>query len=405
MSGSLQMLAGAGSAAPAVHAIDLDDPFFATLHVDVSSAVDFAALDDLVEVDVDLLRGDFRKGFSLTRDSPGPFVFEAPLSSPADDQYQVRIDYHFDSAKGVGPSIVSLGPLTTNRRVLVVDPWAAFQYRRLELRLGPLDPALVPRVFARVRVPADAGEDRAAVDFTLEPATPEQVFRMHAPPRDPPLDVVLDTAWEDAHGNRRDGDRGVACAGPSYEILGPYRDVLEVLVQPVADWTKVGQLLVELRYPDDEILVLRQLSFTPAGKLTAQRVSFPLRDDTRRSYEWSQTIVRLDGTQTQTPWATTDHAVLVVGADAPTVRPLKIVWLGESGTALALRVDVWAGPGRDQEFSQLLKPGEQQQINLPREPDGSLSYRWEVRRIEASGDTPLVHSGEGTSDLLVVQAS
>jgi hypothetical protein len=301
--------------------------------------------------------------------------------------------------------LLSLGPLTTNRRVLVVDPWAAFQYRRLALRLAPLDSALVPRVFARVRVPADAGEDRARVDFTLDAQTPQQVFRMHAPLRDAPLDLVIDTEWQDAHGNRRDGDTGIACAAPQYEVLGPYRDVLTVLVQPVADWTKVSQVLVELRYHDGDHALARQLSFTPAGKLTAQRVDFPLRDDARRSYEWSQTVLHLDGTHTQTAWASSDHAILVVGADAPNLRPLKLVWLGASGTALALRVDVWAGPDRDQQFSELLRPGEQKTMLLPRERDGGLAYRWEVRRIDASGAATLVRSGDGTSELLVVQPS
>ena len=78
--------------------------------------------------------------------------------------------------------------------------------------------------------------------------------------------------------------------------------------------------------------------------------------------------------------------------------------LVQSGDALALRVDVWAQTASGEEqHSELLRSGEQKAMALPLDGDGQLRYRWEVRRIGAAGEA-LVRSGEGATDLLVVQA-
>ena len=69
--------------------IDLDDKFFSSLKVSVSSAIDFEAMPDLTEAAVHLAYGDHRQTFTFRKDSPINGEFEVAVSNPKDDEYLV----------------------------------------------------------------------------------------------------------------------------------------------------------------------------------------------------------------------------------------------------------------------------------------------------------------------------
>ena len=395
--------------APDIKEIDLTDPFFATLKVQVASVIDFTALADLRAASVNFSFADHRTGFLFSPTAAGPFGFEAALAHPGDDDYQYDIDYDFDPDAGAGLPRLSAGPFKSRNRVLVVDPLVHFRYRRVRFVLGPLDLARVPQLRIRARVPGDQedADDLARAEFFLNGDAREHLWRVHLPSTALPIRILARTEWEDAQGQTHPGDESEV-TGDAYVALGPYRGIMSIMLQPAADWSKVNQLVVELRYQYGDDLIDRRLDFTAAGRGVAQTVDIPLLDPQRRQYQWRQTFVNADGTSDGTDWATADYDVLVVGERKKTTADVRIVWVGSPGDVFGLRIDLWARTpsGDEQNLSVFMRaPGETEKMaTLPLDADGRLNYRFEVRKVTAGGED-LVRSGEEqTTTLLVVQS-
>jgi hypothetical protein len=392
---------------PKILEIDLDDEFFSALEVRISAAVDFDQMADLREVHVHVEKGDHRQATTFR---PGPEgappnpVFRAPLTDRRDDEYAYTVDYHFDADAGHGPTRITAGPFRSRSRVLVVDPFEHVRYRRVRLLLGPVDPALVPRVHVQVRAAHDdSPEDLSRATVLLGQDASEVVWRQRLPIEARPPRVFARPDWEDPRGELHRG-REREVAGDSLVVLGPYVDLLEISVLPGANWDDVTQVLVELRYRDDDYLVERRLTFS-AAQADSQIVAIPLRDRRHRTYDWRQIVFRADGERQETAWAQADTTLLLVGQQ---VRPrdVEVVWVGDPGDALGLRVDflVATAAGDDESRSVFLRPGQSSvTVTLPPGPDGRLSYRFEASRIDASG-ARVVKRGEDQRNLLVVQS-
>lgn len=401
----LSAMRGDDAPAPTVRELDLDDPFFSELRVDVRPVMSFDDMADLIEVDVDVALGDRRWACAFTRAAHEPQRFEVPLTRPGADEYEVRVDYHFDAERGAGPTTLSSGPFTTRGRVLAIDPLSDLRYRRLRILAGPVDFKLVPRLDVALRVPADtdSAPDLASAEITLDAAHPEAAWslrqaRSAAPPR-----IVARTDWEDGAGRRHAGDE-ITVDGDSYVALGPYRDVLALAVQPVVDWKLVSQLQVEIRYTDGDYVVDRTLGFTATAAATA-RVEIALLDPRQRRYRYRQTRFRLDGTIAEDDWQDADRSVLVVGPERKTTADVRIDVLAIPPDVLAVRVDLFAtdATGAEQDSPMLFRPGDGEKIaSVALDAGGRLHYRYEVRRIRAGGDE-LVRTGESDGPLLVVQ--
>src|SRR5262249_37136274 len=137
----------------AVREIDLDDPFFSALNVQLYSAIDFGELEELLDAAVELRYGDQRKGALLTKEANGPAVFQAAMTRPSEDEYEYSVVYHFKSGVGDGPLEMAGAPVRTRARTLVIDPAAHFRRVRVRARRVNLDFARVPRQIVHLRVP------------------------------------------------------------------------------------------------------------------------------------------------------------------------------------------------------------------------------------------------------------
>ncbi len=398
----------AGGPPPLVREIDLDDPFFSALNVEVVSAIDFEEMADLTEAAVHLTHGEHRKSFPLSRrPAAGPLRFQVPLTDRRADEYGYEVEYHFDPDLGGGAALVTAGPFRSRHRVLVVDPLAHLRYRRLRLLLGPVDPARVPRLRVRLRVPGEDGaDDLARATVELDHERREQVWRHRFPMAFSTLRLLARTDWQDPRGDWHEGEDEEEVTGDTFVALGPYRDLLAISVQPAADWARVNQVAVEVLYEDGEQREARQVSFTKETA-ASQRLEIPLLDPARRRYRWRQTILRADGTAAETEWEETDRSVLIVGSEAPAAGEVRVVWVGAAGDAFGLRVDFWVvtASGEEETTGVFLRTGEgQTTATLPLAEDGRLRYRYEVRRLGPQGEE-VVRLGEGESNLLVVQAA
>jgi hypothetical protein len=393
---------------PNIQEIDLHDPFFATLDVQLHSVIDFATLTELKAATLNLSFGDRRTSYVFTSATAGPFRFAAPLAGPGQDQYQYDVDYDFDTGASSGAARLSVGPFQSRSRALVIDPMIHFRYRRIAFLLGPLDLSQVPQIHVHVRASPGAGkDDLASQEIVLNANSRQQIWRLHLPLTAADFTVLARTDWEDGHGVVHAGDES-EITSESVVALGPYRDQLSIQILPAADWTAVSQVVVEVRYQDGDDLIDKQFIFTAAQKGAPQRLDIPLLDPAKRQYRWQETIMLLDGTSEAHDWTTADSALLVVGQKKKTAADLQIVWVGQPGDIFGLRVDIWAtdAGGNEQNTSVFLRaPGEtQKSATLPLAADGQLDYRFEIHRMSAEGDQ-LIRSGDNQHSALLVAQS
>jgi hypothetical protein len=408
VSGHLASLAQGAS--PQIHEIDTHDPFFSKLEVKVLSAIDFAALADLRGAVVDMSFNDVRTSYAIDAKTGGPFTFAAALPQPDQDQYSYSASYDFDTTQGQGPARVAAGPFTSRSRVLVTDPLVHFSYRQVRFTLGPVDPAQVPRIHVRARVHgADpTAPDLAREDFVLDAQTKEHVFRVHAPVAAGYLQVRARTSWEDPHGQVHDGEEAEVTSDTQL-VLGPYADVIPLYVSPAVDWTRVSQVVIEVRYQDGNYIVDKTFTFSEANAKTGQRLDIPVFDATKRRYSWKQTVFKLDGTSTQSDFVDADTSVLAPPWQRPTTADVHVVWVGTPGSALGLRVDFWAETpaGDEQQVSTFLRAGVDgdKVVTLPLDADGALLYRYQATSVAASGETPVRNASAQSSPMVVLQTS
>ena len=393
---------------PNIQEIDLHDPFFATLDVQLHSVIDFATLIELKTATLNLSSGDHRASYIFSPATPGPFRFAAPLAKPDQDQYQYGIDYDFDTDTSSGAARLSAGPFQSRGRALVIDPMIHFRYRRIVFLLGPLDLSQVPQIHIHVRAsPGEGRDDLASEDIVLNANNRQQIWRLHLPLTASTFTVLARTDWEDAHGVVHSGDEN-EITSESVVALGPYRDLLSIQILPAADWTAVSQVVVEIRYQDGDNLIDRQFILTAAQKGVPQRLDIPLLDPAQRQYRWHETIMLLDGTSEMREWTTVDRAVLVVGERKKTTADLQVVWVGPPGDIFGLRVDLWATDAADNEQNVsvfLRAPSETQKTaTLPLGPDGGLDYRFEVYRVSGIGEQLIRSGNDQHTTLLVVQS-
>ncbi len=407
--GFLSTLLAGEAAALAIREIDLDDPFFSALTVEVIPVFDFEEMADLLEATVHLAHGDHRESYSFRRGASEPRRFQVPLTRAGGDEYTFEVEYHFDPDLGGGPTVVRAGPFRSRHRALVVDPLAHFRYRRLRVLLGPVDLASVPRIHVHLRIPGDVGEaDLAGATLVLDGQRPEQLWRQRLPMAYSTARVRARTDWEDPRGETHGGDE-VEVTGDTFVALGPYRDLLAVSVQPAVDWPKVTQVQVEIRYEDGDYRAQRELVFAPSDGTASQRVTIPLLDPGRRGYRWRQVLTKLDGTASQSEWSEADQAVLVIGQEAVSARDVRVVWVGDAGDTLGLRIDFWVlvSSGDEESVSTFLRAGQDVEtvVTLPLDGEGRLRYRYQIQRITAEGGEDVVRVGEGQSNLLVARAT
>ncbi len=397
--GLISSLVGEGAAE--VKALDLDDPFFASLRVSVGASIDFAEMTDLREAHVTLSHEDHTQVWSFDRATVGGGVFFAPLRRPDDDEYEYAVEYLFDPDAGHGPTRISAGPFRTRSRALTVNPMEHMAYRRLRLITVPFDGRTISGLRARVRaVDPSGGEDLASEEFELDPAREAPVFRLRiADPRAVVAPLRVAVTWFDRSGHARAEDE-VDAPGDTFAVRGPFAAVLRLLVVPIADWAAVDRIMVDLRYDDGDYAVAHTLLFSSPS---SQTVEIPILHAQRREYRWRSRVARRDGTVDETREQTCDKPVLVVQGARSQTREVTVILIGDAGDLLGVRVELTArnAKGDEEQSSAFVRPGERATVTLPLDRDGLLRYRYETRRFRADGDEP-GPQGEGDRALLVL---
>lgn len=407
VSGFVGAMVAGSDAAPDIRQITANDPFFATLDVSVIVGIDFDDVPDLREAAVTLTYGAHVETFVATRDAPGPFRFTCPFDAAA-PAYTTHVEFHFDPTSTAGPATIAMPDAARRDRVLVVSTADAFQVCRVHLTGVGGGHGLVASMPVGLSLVGADGTTLVRDEVVLDDAHPQADWCRRVPGTVPPR-VRAQTDWVDGNGQRHAGDP-VDVIGSNVVARGPFVGAAEVVVQPVVDWTAVTQVAVQVRHA---VLGTQQdvsLLFSAAAGTDPKSVTLALTDVRDRGFEWQATILRADGTTAVSPWRPADSSLLLVADDTAGRAVVRVVWLGDTGTALAMRVDFWTagdgGAGEQQVASTILQPGSTDVTVTWPSPGlaaGAVpTYRYEVHRLDASGDTVVTRGTDG-GGLLVVR--
>ncbi|MFJ8536819.1 hypothetical protein [Streptomyces sp. NPDC093591] len=134
--------------------VDLDDPFFHTLGVDIVSSADFEKI-GLFSTDVAIdygdpadARGHAHGEFRLTAADPGPKRFETFLDQSRDLGFRVSLQHNFDAGSPwIGEKLsYDIGPRPTMDRTLRVDAAEDLGFLELELFPNRIDEGIVDAI-------------------------------------------------------------------------------------------------------------------------------------------------------------------------------------------------------------------------------------------------------------------
>ncbi|GAB7110895.1 hypothetical protein JCM4814A_92130 [Streptomyces phaeofaciens JCM 4814] len=138
--------------------------------------------------------------------------------------------------------------------------------------------------------------------------------------------------------------------GTDLRIDDPFPDVHRVTVRPLADWSAVSALLVDLLYEDPAHQVRQEASMEfGADNAGSQLFEVPLRDPTLLRVSYRVTTLFTDGHQSTVPESSTGQSRLIVSPDMPVTQAVVVRVDTSAGAADGVREVLveFAAPGTD----------------------------------------------------------
>ncbi|WP_225830089.1 hypothetical protein [Streptomyces sp. NK08204] len=315
--GFLGTLAADLNGPPHVIDVDLDDPFFRTLTVQLVGDVDFSAL-GLTSIAVSIRYGRAEdpggvRSFDRLADAaaphPEPVTFF--LDSAADTTYAYRLEYHFAAESGWrGRELTVVREGTDDQYALSIDPHRFLGFLRVEIAPHDIDAQLVRETRVELtRKEPDGTELRD--NRTVRPTDPPSEWKVRtADPAD--LTYTYQLVHTMTDGSLITCDP-VTTGATRLAVNDPYPGQLDIDLVP--DWNPaaIRTVFVDLRYADPAAGYQREQRIElDAAQTATRRAWFALPDPRKREFSHRFTFVRADGTVSATDYtATTDSLVLV----------------------------------------------------------------------------------------------
>jgi len=298
--GFFSALIGSTEKSQYIREIDLDDPFFKVLDVEVSTIADFDGL-DLQSIVVDLQYGGTIDeprvvgSVNFTKASSAPHHFQA-FRDLDDFSYRYRLSYKFGQAERIAA-----------QRHDYQTPWRASTSRALVVH--PPDDVEMLHVFLEPRVVdwdiVDKIETHLVYDdkpdnfhdehrYLVSSASPRQewIVRLTDPARD---GYQVQHLWHLKDSSEIQGALEPA-SGAQLFIGDPFADRLPIIIHPQVDSHNVLRVEVELHYddPDNHMEVRKNVEilgpdFRPAS------ISIPIVDRSKREYTYKVSLIKANG--------------------------------------------------------------------------------------------------------------
>ncbi|HEY6326657.1 MAG TPA: hypothetical protein VIW73_09135 [Candidatus Cybelea sp.] len=293
------------------------DPFFNQFSVTINPPRDFTGI-GLASAHVALDYGD-----PATTQNPkhGEFVFDAAHQTQqlwdvfqgliSSTSYTYTPDYAFDPESGwVGERLeYTLPPVSTENRLLTLDPYDFLGFLTLTLMPGRIDPNVVDRVEVPLQYTAKSGWQTAQT-FIVRPGSPAQTWKLRLADKDDNrYTYSTNTFLKD----------GTLISTPSTTstanaiiVSDPFAGAIDLTFQPAFDSNAVKIAIVEFSYQDpaNNYSFVKTFQLSPALPV---QLHVPIIDRTKNQYQYRVSLVSSNNQQTQGSYITASDPLVLVG--------------------------------------------------------------------------------------------
>ncbi|MFI8930568.1 hypothetical protein ACIG3E_23165 [Streptomyces sp. NPDC053474] len=299
--------------------VDLDDPFFRKLNVDIVSPADFERV-GLSSAEVSIDYGDpadaahlRHEEFRLTANDRGPKRFETFLNATYELGFRVGVQYHFDAGSGwVGEKLgYELPPRASVDRTLTVDPGDDLGFLTLRVFPGRIDAGIVEAI--DVRLDYDDGASFAHTDtLRVVPGGDTQLWKLR-------LSDPAKRAWSArfTHHLRNGTSRtGAPLSGEAsfLPVDDPFTDALDIRAVPLFGPGEVREAFLDIEYHDPAHSYDRTERIDIPGTATEPvTLRLALLDPARRTFRHRVTVVTADGRLIQHAPVDGEETIIGVG--------------------------------------------------------------------------------------------
>jgi hypothetical protein len=299
--------------------IDLDDPFFRVLAVDIATPADFARI-GLFSTDVAIDYGNpadpqnhRHEEFRLTAADRGPKRFETFLNAAREIGFRAGFQHHFAADSGwIGERLTyEIEPRETTDRTLNVDPGNDLGFLELQIFPNRIDAGIIEAIDVRMSYDDGATFQRADT-FRVLPTSAPQFWRLR-------LTKAQARTWQATFTHHlRNGDQRttgpISSDASVLPVDDPFEGALDIRAIPLFPPDTVRQVFVDVTYEDAANNYRREERLEIPGNATAP---VPLRigllNPALRTFRHRITIVTIDGRLIQGPPIDGAETLLGVG--------------------------------------------------------------------------------------------
>jgi hypothetical protein len=296
--------------------VDGNDPFFNQFAVTINPPRDFSGI-GLSSAHVAL---DY--GATTANPKHGEFVFDAMHQTQQvwsvfqgliqQTSYTYTADYSFDPESGwQGEQLeYTLPAVTTENRLLTLDPYDFLGFLALSISPGRIDPTAVDRIEVAVQYTAASGW-KASQTFIVRSGSAPQVWKLRLADKDARTYSYTSNCYL-TDGTPIAGQSTTSTAG-AIVVSDPFAGALQLTFQPAYDPAAIKLAIVEFQYQDTPNGYSVQKTFNVfPNQPYALRV--PLIDRTQTSYQYRITLLSTTNQQTQGAYVTSSDPLVVVSA-------------------------------------------------------------------------------------------
>ncbi|HEY3674860.1 MAG TPA: hypothetical protein VGK84_02605 [Candidatus Tumulicola sp.] len=296
--------------------VDGTDPFFNQFAVTVNPPRDFTGI-GLSSAHVAL---DY--GATTANPKHGEYVFDAMHQTQQvwsvfqgliqQTSFTYTADYSFDPESGwQGEQLeYTLPVVTTENRLLTLDPYDFLGFLALSISPGRIDPIAVDRIEVAVQYTAPSGW-QASQTFIVRSGAMQQVWKLRLADKDARTYSFTSNCYL-TDGTLIAGQSTTSTAG-AIVVSDPFSGALQLTFQPAYDPTAIKLAIVEFQYQDTPNGYNVQKTFDVSPN-QPYSLRVPLIDRTQTSYQYRVTLLSTTNQQTQGAYITSTDPLVVVGA-------------------------------------------------------------------------------------------
>ncbi len=298
--------------------VDLNDPFFQTLAVDVlppPEPADIGLLDATVGIDYgDQSDPAHYKHADLLFDqaSTGRQQFQAFVNPSYDLSYSYALDFHFDPGSGWQAKDLAyhFPAQRTEDRTLRVDPRYNLGFLDVRVVAGRIDKALVTRTDVSLHYEGDDGWAQDSV-ISVVAGQADQRWRLRV--ADMPVAPFAYSVVHHLVDGTSKTTSPVTTTVPVVVVDDPFPQSLDLDFIPLFDPAKTREVLIDVTYDDTKNNYHRNERLTLAGSARSDALlRIALMDPTNRAFQYRLTFVGTDNSLDEGAFVTSTDTLIGV---------------------------------------------------------------------------------------------